>query len=82
MITVRDHGQGIKEEHLLKVFEPFFTTKNVGEGTGLGLSLSYNIIQEHGGSISVSSRYGEGCQFEIILPIFFQESKTRREIGA
>jgi signal transduction histidine kinase len=69
-ITVKDFGTGIREEHLSKIFEPFFTTKNVGEGTGLGLSLTYNIIQEHGGSISVSSEYGDGCQFEISLPVF------------
>jgi Na+/proline symporter/signal transduction histidine kinase len=69
LLTVRDHGEGIKEEHLSKIFEPFFTTKIVGEGTGLGLSLTYNIIQEHGGSISVSSEYGDGCQFEISLPV-------------
>ncbi|MFA9419656.1 MAG: ATP-binding protein [Gammaproteobacteria bacterium] len=69
LITVKDNGEGIKEEHLSKIFEPFFTTKNVGEGTGLGLSLTYNIIQEHGGSISVSSDYGYGSQFEISLPV-------------
>lgn len=69
IITVKDSGAGIKEEHLSKIFEPFFTTKNVGEGTGLGLSLIYSIIQEHAGSISVSSQYGEGCQFDISLPL-------------
>jgi PAS domain S-box-containing protein len=69
IITVKDSGGGIKEEHLSKIFEPFFTTKIVGEGTGLGLSLTYNIIQEHGGSISVSSQYGDGCQFDISLPL-------------
>ena len=69
-ITVKDFGEGIKEEHLSKIFEPFFTTKNVGEGTGLGLSLTYNIIQEHAGSISVSSELGDGCQFRISLPVF------------
>jgi PAS domain S-box-containing protein len=69
IITVKDSGGGIKEEHLSKIFEPFFTTKNVGEGTGLGLSLTYNIIQEHGGTISVSSQYGDGCQFDISLPL-------------
>jgi len=69
LITVKDFGKGIKEEHLSRIFEPFFTTKNVGEGTGLGLSLTYNIIQEHGGSISVSSQYGDGCQFDISLPL-------------
>jgi signal transduction histidine kinase len=68
-ITVKDYGEGIKEEHLSKIFEPFFTTKNIGEGTGLGLSLTYNIIQEHGGAIAVSSQHGDGCQFEISLPL-------------
>ena len=68
-ITVRDFGEGIREEHLSKIFEPFFTTKNIGEGTGLGLSLTYNIIQEHGGAIAVSSQHGDGCQFEISLPL-------------
>ena len=68
MITVCDRGKGIADEHLSKIFEPFFTTKMVGEGTGLGLSLTYNIIQEHGGSISVSNRAEGGCCFEILLP--------------
>jgi Na+/proline symporter/signal transduction histidine kinase len=67
-ISVTDEGKGIAEEHLPRIFEPFFTTKMVGEGTGLGLSLTYNIIQEHGGSISVSSRPEHGCRFEITLP--------------
>ena len=69
-ISVRDQGKGIAEEHLPRIFEPFFTTKVVGEGTGLGLSLTYNIIQEHGGSISVSSKSGHGCRFDIMLPGF------------
>jgi PAS domain S-box-containing protein len=68
--TVRDYGKGIEESHLAKIFEPFFTTKPVGEGTGLGLSLSYNIIQEHGGSICASNRSDKGCQFEVSLPRF------------
>jgi Na+/proline symporter/signal transduction histidine kinase len=69
IISVKDFGAGIKDEHLSKIFEPFFTTKNVGQGTGLGLSLTYSIIQEHAGSISVSSQYGHGCQFDISLPL-------------
>ncbi len=68
LISVEDQGKGIPEEHLARVFEPFFTTKMVGEGTGLGLSLAYNIIEEHGGSISVASRSGAGCRFEISFP--------------
>ena len=67
-IVVSDQGKGIPEDHLPRVFEPFFTTKTVGEGTGLGLSLAYNIVQEHGGSISVSSGPGRGCRFEVLLP--------------
>jgi PAS domain S-box-containing protein len=67
---IRDYGKGIEENHLAKIFEPFFTTKAVGEGTGLGLSLTYNIIQEHGGSISASNRVDKGCQFEVSLPRF------------
>ncbi|MDH3448557.1 MAG: ATP-binding protein, partial [Gammaproteobacteria bacterium] len=69
LISVRDYGKGISEADLPRIFEPFFTTKTVGEGTGLGLSLTYNIIQEHGGSISVSSEVGRGCRFDIILPV-------------
>ncbi len=69
-ISVRDQGKGIAEDHLPRIFEPFFTTKMVGEGTGLGLSLTYNIIQEHGGSITVSSKSGQGCRFDIVLPGF------------
>ena len=68
-IRITDNGSGIAEAHLPKIFEPFFTTKSVGEGTGLGLSLTYNIIQEHGGSISVSSIVDQGCQFDIVLPV-------------
>jgi Na+/proline symporter/signal transduction histidine kinase len=68
LISVKDQGKGIAEEHLSKIFEPFFTTKTVGEGTGLGLSLTYNIVKEHGGSISVTSKSMAGCQFDITLP--------------
>ena len=70
VVAVRDRGKGIAEEHLSKIFEPFFTTKRVGEGTGLGLSLTYNIIQQHGGSISVANNADGGCRIEIILPGF------------
>lgn len=68
-ISVQDDGCGMTEEQQLKVFDPFFTTKPVGQGTGLGLSISYSIIHAHGGSLSVSSRPGEGTAFTIILPV-------------
>jgi signal transduction histidine kinase len=68
IITVRDNGNGIRQDILQKIFQPFFTTKPTGEGTGLGLSLSYDIIKAHGGEIQVDSREGEGSTFRIILP--------------
>ena len=68
VIRVRDTGTGIEEEHLAQLFDPFFTTKEVGEGTGLGLSVSYGLIQEHGGRIEVSSQRGKGTEFQIYLP--------------
>jgi len=68
-ITVSDTGTGIAPEHLSRIFEPFFTTKPVGQGTGLGLSLSYNIVQKHGGRIEVQSELGKGASFTVHLPI-------------
>ena len=68
-IQVEDSGQGIPAEIQPKIFEPFFTTKEVGKGTGLGLSLVYEIIQKHGGRISLESQVGKGSIFHIHLPI-------------
>jgi signal transduction histidine kinase len=67
-VRVRDSGHGISEEHVRRLFEPFFTTKQVGEGTGLGLSVSRGIIHEHGGWIGVASRPGCGAEFTLFLP--------------
>ncbi len=67
-IEVRDEGTGIAPDALPRVFEPFFTTKDVGEGTGLGLSVAYGIVKEHGGWIDVASRLGEGSTFTVWLP--------------
>ncbi|WP_375770605.1 HAMP domain-containing histidine kinase [Archangium gephyra] len=67
-LDVLDEGEGISPETLPRVFEPFFTTKDVGEGTGLGLSVSYGLIRDHGGWISVSSEPGRGSCFSIFLP--------------
>ncbi len=67
-ITISDNGCGIPESDLKKIFEPFFTTKPVGQGTGLGLSLAYDIIKKHKGEINVESRVGEGTVFKINLP--------------
>ncbi len=68
-IQVIDNGSGISEENMKKIFEPFFSTKKVGEGTGLGLALCYGIIQQHQGSIDVSSELGIQTNFKIRLPL-------------
>ncbi|MBV9961176.1 MAG: GHKL domain-containing protein [Parafilimonas sp.] len=68
-IRVEDNGNGIPQNIIDKIFQPFFTTKPTGEGTGLGLSLSYDIIKAHGGKIKVETREGEGSTFTISLPI-------------
>ena len=68
-IRFMDTGRGISEEHLGKIFDPFVTTKPVGEGTGLGLSVGYGIIQAHGGDIDVESEVGRGTTFTIRLPV-------------
>jgi signal transduction histidine kinase len=67
-IEFEDSGAGIAAEYLGQVFDPFFTTKDVGEGTGLGLSVSYGIIKDHGGEIRVESRVGQFTRFVIFLP--------------
>ncbi|MBI3803020.1 MAG: PAS domain S-box protein [Nitrospirae bacterium] len=69
VVEVEDTGSGISEENLKKIFDPFFTTKPVGQGTGLGLSVSYGIVQKHKGKIEVESTVGRGTQFRILLPI-------------
>ncbi|HNP25096.1 MAG TPA: ATP-binding protein, partial [Panacibacter sp.] len=67
-IRVADNGRGIPEKIKGKIFQPFFTTKPTGSGTGLGLSLSYDIIKAHGGQITGESQEGEGTAFIIVLP--------------
>ncbi len=68
-ISVKDNGTGIPQKIVDKIFQPFFTTKPTGQGTGLGLSLSYDIIKGHGGEIKVETKEGEGAEFIIDLPI-------------
>ncbi|MEK6221038.1 MAG: ATP-binding protein, partial [Chloroflexota bacterium] len=68
-IKITDVGRGIAPDIMDKIFEPFFTTKPSGEGTGLGLSVSYGIVADHGGSIDVLSKVGHGTTFTIWLPI-------------
>jgi two-component system NtrC family sensor kinase len=68
-VAVEDKGQGIAPDLIPRVFEPFFTTKDVGEGTGLGLSVAYGIARDHGGWITVNSIRGRGSRFELLLPL-------------
>ncbi|MDD5141713.1 MAG: ATP-binding protein [Verrucomicrobiales bacterium] len=81
-IIIHDNGPGISEENLLRIFDPFFTTKKVGQGTGLGLSLCYGIIKEHGGNITPSSRPGDGAKFTIELPVFHLAGETVEALPA
>jgi signal transduction histidine kinase len=67
-VEVADNGIGIAPENVAKIYDPFFTNKGVGGGTGLGLAVTYGIVQEHSGHISVASTPGEGSTFRIILP--------------
>jgi PAS domain S-box-containing protein len=69
LVTITDNGEGIQSENLAKVFEPFFTTKRVGEGTGLGLWVSYGIIRSFRGDIGVTSERGKGTSFRIQVPL-------------
>jgi two-component system NtrC family sensor kinase len=69
VIEVKDTGRGMSEDVRQKLFEPFFTTKPVGQGLGLGLSISAMIVQNHGGQITVSSRPGRGSVFRVELPV-------------
>ena len=68
-LSVQDNGNGIPQNIVDKIFQPFFTTKPTGQGTGLGLSLSYDIIKAHGGEIKVETKEGEGSEFIIQLPV-------------
>jgi PAS domain S-box-containing protein len=69
ILRFRDTGVGIAPEHLSRIYDPFFTTKQIGKGTGLGLAVSYGIVQDHGGHINVESKPGEGTLFQITLPL-------------
>ncbi len=75
-VEVSDNGMGIAAEHIKRIFEPFFTTKPIGQGTGLGLSLSYGIVKKHHGAMEVESELGKGATFRVVLPIDQTESEN------
>ncbi|MGB5105680.1 MAG: ATP-binding protein [Candidatus Zixiibacteriota bacterium] len=79
-ISFTDTGVGIPEENRNKIFEPFFTTKKVGEGTGLGLSVSYGIIRDHGGDIKLESSVGAGSTFTVVLPIVRETARITANV--
>jgi two-component system NtrC family sensor kinase len=68
VVEVKDTGHGIRKEHIRRIYDPFFTTKGIGRGTGLGLSVSFGIVQELGGAIFVDSTPGQGTRFQVALP--------------
>ena len=80
--VVQDEGAGISPEILGRIFEPFFTTKKVGEGSGLGLALAYQIVAEHGGHIEVESAPGQGSRFALVLPLSLRDGPPAAAKGA
>jgi two-component system NtrC family sensor kinase len=81
VIEFTDTGGGIPEDILPRIFDPFFTTKEVGEGTGLGLSMSYGIVREHNGNIEVDTVMGSGTTFRVVLPIEYGEAPAQENTG-
>ena len=81
VIEVADTGAGISPEHLSRIYDPFFTTKTVGEGTGLGLSVTYGVVQEHRGTIACASRPGQGTRFTLTLPLAVPEQAAATEVA-
>ncbi len=80
-IEIQDNGSGIPKDVLPKIFDPFFTTKPIGKGTGMGLSISFKIIQEHGGKILVDTEAGVGTVFTILLPVKPVEKAQNESVG-
>ncbi|MEQ9298807.1 MAG: ATP-binding protein [Cyclobacteriaceae bacterium] len=77
MIRIKDNGKGMSEQVKKRIFEPFFTTKEVGIGTGLGMSISYGIVEKHGGNIYVNSEEGRGTEFSIQIPKNLEEKEEK-----
>lgn len=82
IFSIRDTGCGMDEETMQKMFDPFFTTKPVGVGTGLGLSVSFSIIEKHNAVLNVDSKPGKGTEFTVVFPLEFAEQKDQDEIAS
>ncbi|MFO0724880.1 MAG: ATP-binding protein [Myxococcota bacterium] len=80
VLEVADRGHGIPEAHLSKIFDPFYTTKTDGRGTGLGLSICHRIAEQHGGSLEVRSKVGEGTTVRVLLPSVTAESQGEADV--
>ncbi len=79
LLTIKDTGSGISKEYQDKIFEPFFTTREIGKGTGLGLAAVKGVVGQHGGSVRVKSKIGEGSSFYVYFPSFFGQSDEEIE---
>jgi hypothetical protein len=78
LVELSDTGVGIPSEHLARIYDPFFTTKPEGRGTGLGLSVTYGIVQEHGGTLTCESDPSQGTRFRLVMPV---ASPSSREVA-
>lgn len=81
MIKIKDNGSGMSEQVKRRIFEPFFTTKPVGIGTGLGMSITFGIIEKHGGNIYCNSEEGKGTEFSILIPKHMDKSSEKEEVS-
>ena len=81
MIKIKDNGSGMSEQVKRRIFEPFFTTKPVGIGTGLGMSITFGIIEKHGGSIYCNSEEGKGTEFSILIPKHVDKSSEEEKVS-